>query len=85
MNWAGFICVGGPDENGQTRTFMYVLPSLRLAPHSPSSREPIGENRSGQSLLDFVMLANRWSPEEFEAMVNVWLEQSRTSRQRHLL
>ncbi|KAI1786200.1 hypothetical protein LXA43DRAFT_1099495 [Ganoderma leucocontextum] len=63
MNWGGFVCVGGPDEHGQTRTFI----------------DKVGENRHGNSLLDAVSMSAGWSSDELEATLNVWLEQCKTT------
>ncbi|KAI1782414.1 hypothetical protein LXA43DRAFT_1104100 [Ganoderma leucocontextum] len=60
-NWGGFICIGGPDANGETRTFI----------------DFVGENRMGHNFLEVFNLASGWSPDQLEALFNVWLEQSK--------
>lgn len=42
-----------------------------------------GKNRDGQSFLQALRRLGRWTPQEFEAVVGLWLEQCR-NRMFHL-
>ncbi|KAI1786182.1 hypothetical protein LXA43DRAFT_1099474 [Ganoderma leucocontextum] len=63
MNWGGFICAGGPDANGEIRTYI----------------DFIGHNRHGQNLLETVTRAAGFSEDELESVITLWLEQAKTT------
>ncbi|KAI0705768.1 hypothetical protein C8T65DRAFT_696370 [Cerioporus squamosus] len=61
FKWGGFICVGGPDENGIARCFV----------------QSVGENRYGESLLELLRKGTSVAAEELEALATLWVEQCR--------
>ena len=71
-----YMCRGtGPmwrDTNLHVRTpdSACALKLIRLP-----SRDCVGQNRHGNSLLEAIAKAAEWSPDELEATVNMWLEQ----------
>ncbi|KAI0359448.1 hypothetical protein OH77DRAFT_1517878 [Trametes cingulata] len=62
LKWGGLFIVGGADRDGEP---VYYI-------------DRRGTNRHGQSFLSALCTLIHWTPEEFERIVALWLEQCRT-------
>ncbi|EIW61153.1 uncharacterized protein TRAVEDRAFT_43978 [Trametes versicolor FP-101664 SS1] len=61
LGWGGVFIVGGPGLSGEPV-------------HYIAER---GKNRHGLTFLEALRQLGRWTPQEFEGLVGLWLEQSR--------